>query len=142
MAGARNLGTVLRQLPRCVRDRDGNAAVEFAFVMPALFFFLVGSMYLGMTLWRQNALDYAVSKAARFAEVLCAQPATCSAQVKTYAASISGGNFDSSVFTYTYTPPATPPTSPCGYLVTASYPMSVPYLNLSMTLTSQACWPN
>jgi hypothetical protein len=136
MAGARNLGTVPRQLLRCVRDRDGNAAVEFAFVMPALFFFLVGSMYLGMTLWRQNALDYAVSEAAR-----CASDAqgTCgtSTQITTYAAGISGGNFDPSVFTYT-----PPTTGSCGYLVSASYPMSVPYLNLSMTLTSRACWPN
>jgi Flp pilus assembly protein TadG len=135
MLTERHTGAALRQLCRCWRNRDGNTAVEFALIMPALFSFLVGIMFVGLALWRQNALDYSVAEAAR-----CASDAssTCgtSTQITAYAAGVSGGNFDSAVFTYT-----APTAGSCGYLVTASYPMSVPYLNLSMTLTSRACWP-
>lgn len=136
MAAARIIGTGLQHLRRCISDRDGNTAVEFAFIMPALFFFLVGIAYLGMALWRQNALDYSVAEAARCASDASSSCGT-SSQITAYAAAVSGGNFDSTVFAYT-----APTNGSCGYLVTASYPMSVPYLNLSMTLTSRACWPN
>lgn len=130
------MGDVVRRAFRWRHARDGNAAVEFALVAPVLFLFLIGIMFLGLALWRQNALDYSVAEAARCASDA---PSTCgsSTQITSYAAGVSGGNFDSTVFTYT-----APTTGSCGYLVTASYPMSVPYLNLGMTLTSRACWPN
>jgi Flp pilus assembly protein TadG len=136
MRNERHIGAALRQFFGCWCDRDGNAAVEFALIMPALFSFLIGIMFVGVALWRQNALDYSVAEAAR-----CASDAssTCgtATQITSYAAGVSGANFDSTVFIYT-----APTAGSCGYLVTASYPMSVPYLNLSMTLTSRACWPN
>jgi Flp pilus assembly protein TadG len=132
----RHIGAVRRRVLRCWCDRDGNAAVEFALIAPALFGFLIGIMFFGVALWRQNALDYSVAEAAR-----CASDATStcgtSTQITAYAAGVSGGNFDSTVFTYT-----APAAGTCGYLVTASYPISVPFFNLSMTLTSRACWPN
>lgn len=105
-------------------------------VAPALFGFLIGIMFFGIALWRQNALDYSVAEAARCASDASSSCGTAS-QITSYAAGVSGGNFDSTVFTYT-----APTAGSCGYLVTASYPISVPYFNVSMTLTSRACWPN
>ena len=118
--------------------RSGNTAVEFALVAPMLIMFLFGILKLGLALWYQNALDYSVAEAARCASD---NPGTCgsSSQITSYAAATSGAGFASSVFTYT-----APAAGNCGYQVTASYPMSlaIPYMNLNVTLTSSACYPN
>lgn len=119
-------------------DRSGTTAVEFALVAPVLILFLFGILKLGLALWYQNALDYSVAEAARCA---ANSPSTCgnSSQITSYAAATSGAGFASSVFAYT-----APATGNCGYQVTANYPMSlaIPYLNLNVTLTSSACYPN
>src|SRR6266567_3639171 len=116
------------------RSRSGHSAVEFAFIAPAMLMFILGIAEVGRVLWLQNALDYSVVGAAR---CLSNSPSTCAStsQAQTYAASQSGAGFAASVFTVT--------TASCGNKVTASYPVTldIPFVNLSATLTSQACYP-
>src|SRR5262249_36239742 len=97
-------------------DDSGNAAIEFAFILPAVLVFIVGLFQGGILLWTQTALHYAVQQAAHCASN---NTATCgtSSQIKSYAASISGASFDSSNFTVT--------TPSCGNQVAASYSMSL-----------------
>lgn len=130
---------LLRPAGRCLRECNGNAAVEFALVSPLLFGFVVGVLVIGFILWMQNALNYSVAAAARCA---ADNPNTCgtSSQITTFAANASGANLSSSVFTYT-----APATGNCGYLVTASYQIniSIPLIHINNpTLTASACYPN
>src|SRR5437870_10922540 len=115
------------------RSRSVHSAVEFAFIAPAMLMFILGIAEVGRVLWLQNALDYSVVGAAR---CLSNSPSTCATatQAQTYAASLSGAGFAASVFTVT--------TASCGNKVTATYPVTldIPYVNLSATLTSQACY--
>jgi Flp pilus assembly protein TadG len=116
------------------RNQSGSTVVELAFIAPAMLMFILGIMEVGRVLWLQNALDYSVVEAAR---CLSNSPTTCASasQAQSFAASQSGAGFDSSVFTVT--------SASCGNKVTASYPvmLDIPYVNLSTTLTSQACYP-
>ena len=117
------------------RSRSGHAAVELAFVAPAMLMFIFGTMEVGRVLWLQNALDYSVVEAAR---CISNSPSTCgnASQAQSFAASQSGAGFDASVFTVT--------TASCGNKVSASYQVAleIPFMNLSpATLTSQACYP-
>ena len=99
---------------------------------PALFMFIFGIIELGYALWIQNALDFSVAAASRCASL---NGAACSGQVASYAADQSGAPIDSSVFTYTRT-------AACGCQVTASYSMAlnIPWTDLSVILTSDACY--
>jgi hypothetical protein len=96
--------------------------------------FILGIGEAGRVLWLQNALDYAVVGTAR---CMSNSPSTCgsASQAQSFAASLSGAGFDTSVFTVT--------TASCGNKVSATYPVTldIPYVNLSATLTSQACYP-
>ena len=116
------------------RSRSGNAVVEMAFVLPAVLMFILGIIEVGRVMWLQNALNYSVVETAR---CISNAPNTCgtAAQAQSFAADQAGAGFDSSVFTVT--------TASCGNQVTASYPvtLAIPYVNLSATLTSQACYP-
>jgi Flp pilus assembly protein TadG len=117
------------------RSRSGLAAVELAFVAPAMMMFIFGTMEMGRVLWLQNALDYSVVGAAR---CMSNSPSTCgsASQAQSFAASQSGAGFDASVFTVT--------TASCGHKVSATYQVAleIPFMNLSpATLTSQACYP-
>ena len=125
----------LMQLVRALaRSRSGHAAVELAFIAPAMLMFILGIMEVGRVLWLQSALDYAVVGAVR---CMSNSPSTCSnaTQAQTYAANLSGAGFASSVFTATV--------ASCGNKVTATYPVTldIPYVTWSTTLTSQACYP-
>jgi Flp pilus assembly protein TadG len=122
----------LMQLIRALaRSRSGHSAVEFALLAPAMLMFILGIGEVGRVLWLQNALDYAVVGAAR---CMSNSPSTCgtASQAQSFAASQSGAGFDTSVFTVT-----------SGNKVSATYPvvMDIPFVNLSATLTSQACYP-
>ena len=116
------------------RNRSGHSAVEFAFIAPAMLMFILGIMEVGRVLWLQSALDYAVVGAVR---CMSNSPSTCSnaTQAQSYAASLSGAGFAASVFIVT--------TASCGNKVSATYPvvLDIPFVNLSATLTSQACYP-
>jgi Flp pilus assembly protein TadG len=132
---------LLRSISRIARNRSGGTAFEFALVAPALFMFLMGIVWLAYALWIQNALDFSVAEAARCAanSSACGAPGgQTSNLVTTYAAGVSGASVDSSVFTY-----VAPANGNCGYGVTASYPMTlaIPFVTLSLTLTSSACFP-
>ena len=125
----------LMQLVRALaKSRSGSTAVQMAFVAPAMLMFILGIMEVGRVMWLQNALNYSVVEAAR---CISNSPSTCgsASQMQSFAASQSGAGFASSVFTVT--------TASCGNKVTASYPvmLDIPYVNLSTTLTSQACYP-
>jgi hypothetical protein len=114
-------------------DRRGSAAVEFAFAAMPLFLFLFTIFNAGYALWLQNALDISVADAARCAAVNASQCGTAS-QVASYAAGRSGAGFDSSVFSFSQ--------ASCGKQVSASYPLSLPLVSHSLTLSAQACYPS
>ena len=110
-------------------DRRGTSAVEFALASVAFVVFIFGIVEFGRVLWLQNALDYSVAEAARCAAL------NCSNNIPTYAAGLAGAGLSSSMFSYAATA--------CGNQVTASYPLTldIPFLTLSVTLSSQACFP-
>lgn len=115
------------------KDDRGNAAVEFAFILPALLMLILGVFQGGILLWTQSALYYSVQTAARCASN---NTSTCgtSSQIKSYAAAASGSNFTASVFTVS--------TPSCGNQVTASYPANVVFpFTSAITLTAQSCFP-
>jgi Flp pilus assembly protein TadG len=106
--------------------------IEFAMAAPALFLFIFGIIEFGYALWIQNALDFSVATAARCASL---NGGSCSGQVVSYAAGQSGASIASSVFAYTRT-------AVCGCQVTATYsmPLGIPWTDLTVILTSDACY--
>jgi Flp pilus assembly protein TadG len=125
---------LLRLVRALVRNRSGSAAIEAAFVLPAMLMFIFGIGEVGRVLWLQNALNYSVVEAAR---CLSNSPGTCAnaSQTQSFAAGESGAGFDASVFTVA--------AAGCGNQVSASFPVvfDIPFLTLSTTLTSSACYP-
>lgn len=122
-------------------DRRANAAVELALAAPALFMFIFGIIELGYALWMQNALDYSVVVASRCASLAGPKnsgggntSSTCSS-VTDYAASQSGADIASNIFSYSNS-------ANCGCQVTASYPLplNIPFISLSVTLSADACY--
>lgn len=117
------------------RARAGNTAVEFAFIAPALFTLLLGTIEFGRLMLTQSTLHFAVEEAARCASVT---PTVCgtTSQIATYAASRAGdANLPASVFTAT--------TPSCGHQVAASVAYVFVASNLftySPTLTAVACF--
>jgi len=133
-------GRILDGLRALRRDRRGTTAVEMGLVAPALFTLLMGIAWFGYSFWLQNALDFAVTAAARCASI---NTSTCSDvdSTKTYAANASGASFSSSAFTVNL---ATTCGGKTGNQVTATYavPLVIPFINISLTLSSQACYPS
>ena len=124
------------------RDRHGGSpAVEMGLVAPALFTFLLGIAWFGYAFWLQNALDYAVTNAARCATV---DTTNCDnvADTQSYAASASGASFDSSVFTVTLDTACFGAGSH-GNQVSGAYTvaLAIPFVPISLNLSSQACYP-
>jgi Flp pilus assembly protein TadG len=118
------------------RAREGNTAVEFALVAPALFLVIFGTLEFGRLLWTQSSLHYAVEQAARCASVT---PSVCgtASQIQSYAANtISFLNISSSTFTSTSTS--------CGHKISASFNyqfIATGLFPFTPTLTAQACSP-
>jgi Flp pilus assembly protein TadG len=121
---------------RWLRDCGGNAAVEFALVLPLFLTLIIGVMELGQILLKQNALQRAVEVAARCATVDKTNCATLS-QVQSYAASqTTGVTIPASAFTATV--------ATCGNQVAAALPYTylTTFLPLpALTLRAQACFP-
>jgi Flp pilus assembly protein TadG len=118
------------------RDRRGGPVIEFAMAAPALFLFLFGIIELGYALWIQNSLDFSVATASRCASLTGTNASSpCYSGVTAYAASQSGADIASSVFTYTRG-------AACGCQVTATYsmPLNIPWTDLTVILTSEACY--
>jgi len=114
------------------RDRRGGPVIEFAMAAPAPFLFIFGIIELGYALWMQNALDFSTAAASRCASL---NGSACSGQVASYAADQSGASIVSSAFAYTRT-------AACGCRVTATYsmPLNIPWTDLTVVLTSDACY--
>lgn len=117
------------------RDERGAAALEYAFVLPALFGFALGVMDLGRLVWMQVTLDRAVQAAARCASInvtLCGTDAA----IKSYAASQSWG---------TSVPTSAFEVSPlaCGVKIqaTMTFQYTVPWPLAPSTIKSAACYP-
>jgi Flp pilus assembly protein TadG len=121
-------------LRRLLRDRRANAALEMALTAPALLMFVFGIVEFGRAMWLKNALDFSVAEAARCASV---NPTLCgtAGDIQSYAAKQAGAGFTDSVFTVS--------TAACGNQVSANYPLAltIPFVSLSVTLSSDACYP-
>jgi Flp pilus assembly protein TadG len=154
-------------------QHGGSPAIEMGLVAPALFTMLLGIAWFGYAFWLQNALDYAVTNAARCASVDSAcqsgTPAAADATLTaSYAASASGASFDSTIFTVTtnttcfgtatYAAAASgagfdssvftvTPNTTCGgksgNLVVGNFAvaLAIPFVPISLNLSSQACYP-
>lgn len=124
------------------RDQHGGSpAVEMGLVAPALFTLLLGIAWFGYAFWLQNALDYAVTNAARCASV---DTTTCdnAADTYSYAASASGASFDSTVFTLTANTNCSG-VSQNGNQVSGAYTvaLAIPFVPISLNLSSCAFYP-
>ncbi len=116
-----------------VIDCNGGAAVEFAMLAPALLFFLLITVEAGRMIWTKNALQYAVTQAARCNAI--GNPACASApQTKTYAAGkVQGVSVAAVVFTVG--------NQSCGVQVSATLSYKPLIGPSGMTLTAQSCYP-
>ena len=115
------------------RDRSGSAAIEMALIAMPLFLFIFGVINTGRALWLQNALETAVMQAARCATVSSTTTCSNASQIAAYAAAQAGAGFDSAIFSFAQ--------ADCGNRVSASYPLTLPVLNISLNLSAQACYP-
>jgi Flp pilus assembly protein TadG len=118
------------------KERRGNAALEFAFLMPVFLVLFLGIMEFGRLLWTQTTLQHAVEAAARYGAI---NDPTCSStgQTQSYAAGeVFGQSVATSAFTLTC--------GACGTQVkgqvnfTFVVPAFFPY---DITLNAQSCFP-
>lgn len=126
-------------------QHGGSPAIEMGLVAPALFTMLLAIAWFGYAFWLQNALDYAVTNAARCASVNSAcqsgTPAAADATATAiYAAAASGAGFASTVFTVT---PNTTCGGKSGNLVVGNFAvaLAIPFVPISLNLSSRACYP-
>jgi|SRR5579862_4415286 len=128
------VGAIVRHNPALAalaRCRKGSTAVEFSVLAGPLLLLLLGTIEFGRALWTLNELSYSVDEAARCAAI----NSTLCPNIQAFAANQSSINFSTSVFTVS--------TTACGHQVSASYPMQlyIPFVNYSITLTAQSCYP-
>ncbi len=119
--------------PTTRKSNGGATAVEFALVVPALVTFIMGLIYLSMTLWAYVSLQYAAESAARCSSVqttVCVDDTTSSS----YATSHYYGPG---------APTFVPESETCGHAITGSltYTWSTPLVSFSVPLTATACFP-
>jgi Flp pilus assembly protein TadG len=121
-------------LKRLLTDARGTSAIEFAIVGPVFMGCVVGMVYIGMMLFAEGSLQYAVEASARCAAV---NTAVCSSSstTQTYASNVYYGPSESPVFTSTSTT--------CGQKVTASATMTVNWVlgHANVPLSAAACFP-
>jgi Flp pilus assembly protein TadG len=112
----------------------GNAAVEFALLMPVFLLMLLGVVEFGRVLWTQSALQNAVEAAARCAAVntsLCGN----ASEVQSFASS--------QVFGQSVTFSLSTPSCGTQVLATLSFSFIVPkLLPYNITLSAQSCYPS
>lgn len=82
-----------RALRRLIADRRGAAAIEAAFVLPAMAVIVLGIMETGRAMWTQNTLQFAVDEVARMVmrETTTYTDADLQAAVRNAAAGLDGG---------------------------------------------------
>jgi Flp pilus assembly protein TadG len=119
------------------KRRHGNAAVEFALLMPAFLVMFLGIVEFGRVLWTQSTLQHAVEAAARYAAIT---DPTCSSasQTQNYAVGeVFGQSVAASSFTLSCT--ACAGTQVKGQVnFTFIVPAFFPY---NITLNAQSCYP-
>lgn len=130
-------------------DRRAAGAAEFALVLPALMFLLLGTMNVFLATYADVNLHSATEEAARWASIQVASGASnpTTATVTNYAKSrYVGPNIHT---TYTYSTAgscgATGSTAnPNGYAVSSSgiYKVYYGFGSLNFTLRANACFPN
>src|SRR6266566_6902484 len=118
------------------KEQHGNAAVEFAFLMPVFLVMFLGIVEFGRLLWTQSTLQHAVEAAARYAAIYY-PTCTSDSETKSYAAAeVFGQSVQASAFTLTC--------ATCGTQVKAQInfafivPALLPY---NITLKAQSCYP-
>jgi Flp pilus assembly protein TadG len=109
---------------------EGAAAVEFAFVMPAFFALVIGTVGACILLYSNVSLQNAVEEAARYYSVNNASQSAA----QTYAQSQYHG-INSPTFTAT--------TPACGHQVAAAVTIQFEAVltNVSLPLSATACFP-
>jgi hypothetical protein len=121
-------------LARLMGDRTGATAIEAGLLLPLLFALVFGAIEIGRLAWMRNALEFAVSEAARCA-VIGSAPCDTSAGVAAYAASrISATAVPAAAFAHE--------AADCGARVRASYAHRFIVHGLSATapvLTAEVC---
>lgn len=119
-----------------VRDQNGAAAVEFALVSSAFLAILIGLCYLGIMLFNNMSLEWAVEKAARVAEINNAATQTdIATAVNSYLSSV--GLPDATVqYSTTVSGGVTIATIQANYRATYTLPMiSTFHLNFTSNLS-------
>jgi Flp pilus assembly protein TadG len=120
---------------RFARDDRGAAAIEYAFVLPALLGLAIGVMDLGRLVWTQVTLDRAVQAAARCAAV---NATTCGSDANIKANASQGAwGMTVAASKFTVSRPA------CGVQVEAqvTFQYTVPWPAAPATVRSAACYP-
>lgn len=116
-----------------VKCDGGNAAVEFALVLPALAMLVVGILSAGLLMYSISGLHNAVEAAARCYSVNSSECSTASA-AKTYAQSSYYG---------VGSPSFTASTSSCGHQVSATLSMvlNAAIAEWTIPLSATSCFP-
>ena len=114
------------------RDRNGNATLEMAFVAMPLFLLIFAIINTGRALWLQNALEASVMQAARCATVNT-RPVRHGEPDQGLCRRAVGRRLRQRDFSFAQ--------AGCGNQVSASYPLTLPVLNVSLNLSAQACYP-
>ena len=123
--------------PSLLACESGQSTVELAFVLTAFLGLLFGIINIGLALWTQGSLYYAVEAAARCASVSATTCGSASA-TQTYALNQYFGQSLGGTNPFTYS------ATGCGHTVTASYTysLSIPlFPTYSLPLSATACYP-
>ena len=118
------------------KERRGNAALEFAFLLPVFLAMFLGIMEFGRLLWTRTTLQHAVVAAARYAAINYPS-CSSSSQTQSYAAGeVFGQSVDTSAFTLTCGACGTQVNVQVGFsfVVPALFPYNI-------TLNAQSCYP-
>ena len=124
----------MKFIRRLGTDEHGTSAIEFAIVGPIFMMYMVGMVYVGMAIFSQGSLQYAVEVSARCAAVnttVC----TSSSSTVTYARSAYFGPSAAPSFVST--------AAACGQKVTGSTSMTVNWVlgHATVPLNATACYP-
>jgi Flp pilus assembly protein TadG len=127
------LAMTVPERPGLTKCNRGNAAVEFAMVLPALAMLVVGGLYTGLLMYSVAGLHSAVEQAARCYSVNVNQCSNASA-TQTYAQNSYYG---------VGSPAFTASTAPCGHQVSANltFVLDAAVASWSIPLTATACYP-
>jgi Flp pilus assembly protein TadG len=121
-----------------LRCDSGAAAIEMAIVVTAFLGMLFGIVNLGLLLWTQTSLHFAVESAARCASVNTTTCGTSDA-ITTYALNQYAGESLGGTNPFSYSA-----AGGCGHQVSAAYTyaLAIPlYGSYSIPLSAKACFP-